>query len=192
MGVGFWCVWWCERGRGLLQWEAFRLARWKKTPTVFHTTCTHPGYCTLADAMADLPGFHVTGVERSPAGMRLQVESDPRDVFCPACGVQAVFDGRQTRLLHDIHVFGVPVILVWARRTYRCRQVRCRQVSWGEENRLSPGRRCLTHRALTWAVDQLLTRDVSVSALAHDLQVGWNTLWDAIERPLKERLEEAQ
>lgn len=40
-----------------------------------------------------------------------------------------------------------------------------------------------TTRAITWAVNQLLTRDVVVSALARDLQVGWRTLWKAIEGP---------
>lgn len=47
-----------------------------------------------------------------------------------------------------------------------------------------------TTRAITWAVDQLLTRDVVVSALARDLQVGWRTLWKAIEGPLEQRLKE--
>ena len=164
--------------------------RSKKTPTVFHTTCTHPGYCCLADAITDLPGFHVTRVDRSPAGMRVHVETDPGEVFCPICGVQAVADGRQRRLLHDIGVFGVPVLLVWSRRTWRCRQHSCPQVSWGETTQLAPPRTHFTTRALTWAVDQLLTRDVAVSALARDLQVGWRTLWKAIEGPLQERLKE--
>jgi len=39
-------------------------------------------------------------------------------------------------------------------------------------------------------VGQLLTRDVVVSALARDLQVGWRTLWKAIEGPLEQRLKE--
>ncbi|WP_430270609.1 hypothetical protein [Propionibacterium freudenreichii] len=47
-------------------------------------------------------------------------------------------DGRQQRLLHDIGVFGVPVLLVWSRRTWRCRQHSCPQVSWGEETQLAP------------------------------------------------------
>ncbi|MCT2978310.1 ISL3-like element ISPfr20 family transposase, partial [Propionibacterium freudenreichii] len=47
-----------------------------------------------------------------------------------------------------------------------------------------------TTRAITWAVNQLLTRDVVISALARDLQVGWRTLWKAIEGPLQERLKE--
>ncbi|WP_407638918.1 helix-turn-helix domain-containing protein [Actinomyces provencensis] len=111
-------------------------------------------------------------------------------MFCPACGVQAVADGRQQRLLHDIRVFGVPVLLVWSRRTWRCRQHSCPQVSWGEETQLAPPRTHFTTRALTWAVNQLLTRDVAVSALARDLQVGWHTLWKAIEGPLQERLKE--
>jgi transposase len=140
--------------------------------------------------MADLPGFHVTGVARSSTGMRLHVETDHADVFCPACGVQAVPDGRQTRLLHDIRVFGVPVILVWAKRTFRCRQRACPRLSWSEECELAPARKHFTTRALTWAVDQLLSRDVTISALAHDLQVGWHTLWKAIEGPLQKRLTE--
>ncbi|MFK5165160.1 transposase, partial [Propionibacterium freudenreichii] len=39
-------------------------------------------------------------------------------------------------------------------------------------------------------MNQLLTRDVVISALARDLQVGWRTLWKAIEGPLQERLKE--
>ena len=55
---------------------------------------------------------------------------------------------------------------------------------------MAPPRKHFTTRAITWAVDQLLTRDVVVSALARDLQVGWRTLWKAIEGPLEQRLKE--
>ena len=87
-------------------------------------------------------------------------------------------------------LIGVPVLLVWSRRTWRCRQHSCPQISWGETTQLAPPRKHFTTRAITWAVDQLLTRDVVVSALARDLQVGWRTLWKAIEGPLQERLKE--
>ncbi|AGJ76680.1 transposase [Cutibacterium avidum 44067] len=41
---------------------------------------------------------------------------------------------------------------------------------------MAPPRKHFTTRAITWAVNQLLTRDVVISALARDLRVGWRTL----------------
>lgn len=91
----------------------FRLTHSKKTPTLFHTTCIQSGYYCLADAMADLKGFHVTRVDRSAADF---VVTEPGEVFSPTCGVQAVADGRQPRLLRDISVLGVPAVKVLRRR----------------------------------------------------------------------------
>lgn len=140
--------------------------------------------------MLDLEGFHVTGVERSKTGVRIHVETEPDEVFCPACGVRAVGDGRQERLIHDVPIFGVPALLVWRRRTWRCRQLACPTTSWGETCQAITPRRHFTTRSLNWAVRQLLSRDVAVSALASDLNVGWQALWKGVREPLEKKLTE--
>lgn len=154
------------------------------------TTCSHPGYCTLADALADLDGFHVIDVARSPTGLQVHVETDPVERFCPTCGAAARGDGRRKRSLHDLPVFGVPVRTIWHERTYRCLAQGCERVTFSETAELAVVGHRLTRRAVDWATRSLLTRDVAVSALAADLGVAWATLWDAVKAPLHERLDQ--
>lgn len=53
---------------------------------------------------------------------------------------------------------------------------------------LAGKRAILTHRAVRWAVDALEKYDTSVSALAHQLGVSWQALWNGIEAEATRRI----
>ncbi len=66
--------------------------------------CVEPGgYCARVDTLFNLAGVHVVDVAwreaagRSPARLRLVVETGPGEVGCPACGVVAEARGRRVR-----------------------------------------------------------------------------------------------
>lgn len=107
---------------------------------------------------------------------------------CPACGVVAVGHGRRSHRLADAPSFGMPVLVVWRKRTWRCPDAGCPVVTFSEVHDLAAPRAKLTRRAVTWATDALVWDDTTVAALARHLGVDWHTCWDAIETEATKRL----
>ncbi|WP_238149034.1 transposase family protein [Serinicoccus sediminis] len=77
-------------------------------------------YCDNCDLLVGLAGYHVLDVARGPDGLVVRVESATGPVGCPDCGVRASSRGRREHRLVDIPAFGVPVRLVWVKRTWAC------------------------------------------------------------------------
>ena len=96
-----------------------------------------PSYCTNCDLLVGLTGYHVIGVEREPELLTVRVESPPRLMGCPACGVVATSRGRRTRRLVDTPCFGTPVVMVWVKRTWACREPACLVKSFSESMKTS-------------------------------------------------------
>ena len=68
--------------------------------------CVHGGYCQRCDVLVGLVGLHITGVERTEDGLRVQVESgSPAVMVCPVSGVVAQGHGRQMVELIDAPSF---------------------------------------------------------------------------------------
>ncbi|MET0144441.1 MAG: transposase family protein [Ilumatobacteraceae bacterium] len=62
----------------------------------------------------------------------------PIGAWCPGCGVRATGNGRRSVLIRDLPIAGTPTVLVWAKRTWRCRESQCPRGSWSEcQGRLS-------------------------------------------------------
>jgi hypothetical protein len=117
--------------------------------------CAVPGgYCARVDALFNLPGIHVidvgwraeSGDEDAREQLLLAVETGPRPMGCPACGVVAASHGRRVRRLHDISAFGAPVELVWRVRRWRCGESACPVGVFTEESDLALARAKLTTR----------------------------------------------
>ena len=136
--------------------------------------------CAPACALFDLPDVHVRAVERGPRSFTVVVETSPTLVGCPSCGVLATGHGRREVVLHDLPCAGVPVRVVWRKRIFRCREDACEVVTFSEVHELAAPRAKLTTRAIAWAVTQLRSHDIAVSALADMLGVAWNTVWHAV------------
>ncbi|WP_366942441.1 transposase [uncultured Serinicoccus sp.] len=139
-------------------------------------------YCTNCDLLVGLASYHVVGVERGPDGLVVRVESPWGPVGCPDCGVRASSRGRREHRLVDIPAFGVPVRLVWVKRTWACREAACPRRSFTEvDDTLAPPRSTWTTRARSWAVGQLRREHATVHGLARQLGLGWDTVWSGIE-----------
>ena len=63
----------------------------------------------------------------------LYVETPADLVGCARCGVRAVGHGRRRTLVRDLAVSGRPVVLVWAKRRWRCPDPDCAMGSWVEQ-----------------------------------------------------------
>ena len=155
--------------------------------------CAEPtGYCARVDTLFNTPDVHVVDVGwrehggTVPAGLRLTVESNPREAGCPGCGVIAVGRGRRLRRLHDIPAFGAPVELVWRQRRYRCAEPGCPVAGFSEDHPLAPAQVKLTSRAAWWAIGSIQRDNASVASVARRLGVDWHTVWDAMAPLLAE------
>ena len=139
-------------------------------------------YCDNCDLLVGLAGYRVIGVARGPDGLVVRVESPSGPVGCPDCGVRAVSRGRREHRLVDIPAFGVPVRLVWVKRTWACGETTCPRRSFTEvDEGLAPPRSTWTTRARSWAVGQLRREHATVHGLARQLGLGWDTVWSGIE-----------
>ncbi|MGH3966992.1 MAG: transposase, partial [Mycobacterium sp.] len=130
--------------------------------------------------MFNADGMHVLDVQQGHRKVVITVETDVEATGCPACGVLAVGHGRRRVRAADAPCFGLPVLIVWLKRLWRCAEPGCPQQSWSETNELIAPRSVLTSRAIGWAADALAHDDTTVSALARHLRVGWHTLWRAV------------
>lgn len=140
-------------------------------------------HCQRCDALVGLDGLHVVGVHRRNRELVVTVQTPDRLEGCRSCGAVAVGHGRRDRVLHDIPCFGVPVRLVWRKRTYRCRERACQVGVFSEElpaDHLANPRGKLTDRAVWWAIRQLRAEHATVAGLARQLGVDWHTIWDPV------------
>ena len=55
----------------------------------------------------------------------LLVETRTDRAWCQSCGVRAVGHGRARTTVRDLPIAGVPTVLVFARRRWRCREELC-------------------------------------------------------------------
>ena len=116
--------------------------------------------------MFNSDGMHVLDVQRGHRKLVITVESDAEVTGCPVCGVVPVGHGRRRVRAADAPCLGVPVLIVWSKRVWRCAEPDCAQLTWTETHELIAPRARLTSRAIGWAVDALAHDDTTVSALA--------------------------
>jgi len=73
-----------------------------------------------ATALVGMPEF-VVGVQLFRDGeWWLNVETRADIVWCHGCGVRAVGHGRNRTQVRDVPIAGVPTVIVFARRRWRC------------------------------------------------------------------------
>ena len=63
----------------------------------------------------------------------LTVETLEDRVWCPACGARATGHGRRRVVVRDLPITDRPVVLVWAKRLWRCAEAGCPARTWSEE-----------------------------------------------------------
>ena len=77
----------------------------------------------------------------------LAIETTEDRGWCPTCGVRAVGHGRRRVKVRDLPLADRPVVLVWAKRLWRCPERACPMGGWSEESDEIAARAVLTERA---------------------------------------------
>ena len=110
----------------------------------------------------------------------LKIETAADVAGCSACGTRAVGHGRRKVRVRDLPVFGRPVVLLWAKRIWRCPDPDCETKTWTEHHPAMKRRQVLTERA-RFEICRLVGADGwSVARAARAFGVGWHCAWAAV------------
>jgi transposase len=119
----------------------------------------------------------------------LQVETTADVVGCAGCGTRAVGHGRRRVKVRDLPMAGRPVVLVWAKRLWRCPDSDCEVSTWSETSDAIAPRASLSERARAELCRRVGQDADSVAEVARAFGVGWHTAMAAVRdhgRPLVE------
>jgi transposase len=131
--------------------------------------------------LLDLDGFEVVSAELVGGEWQLAVQTTARMVGCAGCGIRATPHGRRVVRVRDLPIGGRPVVLLWRKRIWRCREPVCRVLTWTERVAGIAPRAVLTQRARAEACRRVGKDAHAVAAVARDLGVGWATVMRAVE-----------
>jgi transposase len=127
-----------------------------------------------------LDGFEVLAVQVVGGEWQLEVQTTATEVGCVGCGMRAELHGRRTVRVRDLPIGGRPVVLVWRKRIWRCRESACGVRTWTERAAAIGPRMVLTERARAEACRRVGKDAHAVAAVARDLGVGWATVMRAV------------
>lgn len=136
-----------------------------------------------AAGVAALLGMHdfvVTAQTARDGEVWLAIETTTTRLACPDCGVFGIGNGRRQVIVRDLPIAGRPTVLVWSKRTGRCREPRCPRSSWSETSPLIASRASLTERARREICRRVGEELDSVAELAREFGVGWHTAHQAV------------
>src|SRR5512135_1982226 len=150
---------------------------------VFGRSSGRPPVSDATSLLFDLPGFRVVSVEGTPLGVRrVVVMQVAAEHACPRCGVLAggkPYDVREMRV-KDLPVGHRPLLVIWRKRRYRCRETSCMQRVFTERSEQLPPRHRLTRR-----LRERLEHAASRSARAlSDVAAEYGVSWWSVHRAL--------
>src|SRR4249919_931657 len=133
-------------------------------------------------ALLGLDGFVVRAqlLDDETGEWWLAVETTQDRVWCPICGVRAVGHGRRRVKVRDLPVADRPVVLVWAKRLWRCPEPACAMGTWSEESDAIGPRAVLTERARAEIARRVGLGEQSVARAAKSFGVGWHAAMTAV------------
>lgn len=131
-------------------------------------------------ALLGMDGFVVTAHVVRDGEHWLAIETTTQRLACPDCGVIGVGNGRRRVLVRDLPIAGTPTVLVWAKRTGRCRETLCERSSWSETSPLIARRASLTERARREICRRVGEDLDSVAEAARCFGVGWQSAHQAV------------
>ena len=94
-----------------------------------------------------LDGFQVLAAQVVGGEWQLEVQTTATVIGCMGCGVRATPHGRRTVRVRDLPIGGRPVVLLWRKRIWRCREPACGVRTWTERVAAIGPRAVLTERA---------------------------------------------
>ena len=133
-------------------------------------------------ALLGLDGFVVRAqlLDEATGEWWLAVETTEDRAWCPTCGVRAVGHGRRRVKVRDLPIADRPVVLVWAKRLWRCPEPACAMGTWSEESDEIAPRAVLTERARAEIARRVGLGEQSVARAAQDFGVGWHAAMAAV------------
>jgi transposase len=142
-------------------------------------------------ALVGLDGFVVCAqvLDEASGEWWLAMETTEDRAWCPACGVGAVGHGRRRVVVRDLPLADRPVVLVWAKRLWRCREPACPVRTWSEEcDQIAP-RAVLTERARAEIARRVGPAEHSVAQAARDFGVSWHAAMAAVREHGRPRVD---
>ncbi len=136
------------------------------------------------------PGFVVLDVIDRDVELVVEVETTATIVGCAACGTRARAKDRRWVTVRDAPAGGRPVRVRWRKRIWSCPDPDCEVSTWTEQTELAAPRRVLTARAEQWATDRVAAIEGTPASIARGFGVSWSTVWAAIERIGRERVDD--
>jgi transposase len=133
-----------------------------------------------ASALLGMSGLVVRAQLEVDGEVWLRVETTTTVVGCSTCGTRAMGHGRRSVKVRDLPAGDRPVVLVWAKRLWRCPDGDCPAGTWTERHEAIGPRAVLTERARREACRRVGEDEDSVAGVARWLGVGWHTVMAAV------------
>ena len=143
-----------------------------------------------AAVLVGMPEFVVRGAVEEDGEVWVLIETPPAVMGCPGCGTRALSKGRRPTKVRDLECGGRPVVLVWAKRRWRCPDDDCDVRTWTEQVGSIAPRAVLTERA-RYEIFRLIGEEArSTAEVARSFGVAWGTAWDAFEAHARPAVED--
>ena len=110
-------------------------------------------------------GFRLLAATDDDGELLMLVETTASVVGCSGCGTRARSKGSRRTKVRDLPTGGRPVVLVWSKRVWRCREAACEVGSWSETSPHIRPRAVLTQRARREAARRVGEDGASVAAV---------------------------
>ena len=136
------------------------------------------------------PGFVVLDVMEDGMELVVEVETTATVVGCGVCGRRARPKDRRWVTVRDAPAGGRPVRVRWRKRIWSCPDPHCDVVTWTEQSDLAMPRRVLTTRAERWATDRVAAIEGTPASIARGFGVSWSTVWAAVTRIGRPRVQD--
>ena len=133
-----------------------------------------------AVAVLGMDGFVLLAAVEVDGELHQLVETEASVVGCFGCGTRALSKGRRKTKVRDLSCGGRPVVVVWAKRLWRCGDADCDVKTWSETSPLIAARASLTERARVEACRRVGRDNHAVAEVARSLGVGWATVMNAV------------
>src|ERR671911_275456 len=133
-------------------------------------------------ALVGLSGFVVRAqlLDDTSGEWWLAVETTEDRTWCGSCGVRAIGHGRRRVVVRDLPMADRPVVLVWAKRLWRCGEAACSARAWSEGSEEIGSRAVLTERARAEIARRVGPAQHSVAQAARDFGVSWYAAMAAV------------